>query len=129
MKADVDVKDEELGQGSLILVGGPANNRVTRALADALPVRFDEKGLTLRGKRHEGESVGVSLIFPSPRNPEEYVLLHAGVGPRGTLAARHLPALAPDYLVYDERLTSARGGLLLGARAVLDGGFFDKHWR
>ncbi len=129
MKADVDVKDEELGQGSLILVGGPANNRVTRALADALPVRFDEKGLTLRGKRHEGESVGVSLIFPSPRNPEEYVLLHAGVGPRGTLAARHLPALAPDFLVYDERLTSARGGLLLGARAVLDGGFFDKHWR
>ncbi|MFO0759738.1 MAG: alpha/beta hydrolase-fold protein [Byssovorax sp.] len=130
IKADVDVTDEELGRTSLILVGGPASNRVTKLFDDALPVRFDDKGLTLRGKRHEGESVGVSLIVPNPRNAEEYLVLHAGVGPRGTLAARHLPALAPDYLVYDERITSARSGqLLLGSRAVLDGGFFDKTWR
>lgn len=129
IKADVDVRDEELGRSSLILVGGPASNKITRALLDALPVRFDDKGLTLRGKRHEGDSVGVSLIVPNPRNAEEYLVLHAGVGARGTLLARQLPSLVPDYLVYDERLASPRGGLLLGARAVLDGGFFDKQWR
>jgi poly(3-hydroxybutyrate) depolymerase len=129
MKSDVEVTDEELGRSSLILVGGPSGNRVTRLFADALPVRFDERGLTLRGKRHEGESVGVSLIAPNPRNAEEYVVLHAGVGPRGTLAARHLPALLADYLVYDERLTTQRSGLMLGNRPVLDGGFFDARWR
>lgn len=76
-------------------MGGPASNRVTRALAEALPVRFDEKGLTLRGKRYEGESVGVSLIVPNPRNAEEYVVLHAGVGTRGTLLARRLRRWPP----------------------------------
>lgn len=129
IKADVDVTDAELRGRSLVLIGGPAANRVTAALAADLPVRFEAGAITLRGKRYEGEDVGVSLICPNPRDPGEYVVLHAGVGYRGALESRHLPRFVPDWLVYDARITAARGDNLLGKRAVLAGGFFDDEWK
>ena len=112
-----------------MLIGNPASNKITALVASALPVQFERTALTLRGKRYEGEDIGVSLIQPNPRDPDEYVVLHAGIGHRGTLAARHLPMLAPDYLVYDKRITVQRGDLLLDKRTVLDGGFFGDDWK
>src|SRR5262245_37491517 len=41
IKADVDVAPEELRGQSLVLIGGPASNRVTAALAADLPIRFE----------------------------------------------------------------------------------------
>lgn len=128
VKADADVTDEELRGRSLVLIGGPASNRVTALFAGDLPVKFEDRALTLRGKRHEGEDVGVSLIWPHPRDPAEYLVLHAGVTFRGTLYSRHLPRLAPDFLVYDARITAQRGELLMDRRAALDGGFFGEAW-
>ena len=128
VKADAEVTEEELTGRTLVLVGGPASNRVTALFAGDLPVKFDEKALTLRGKRHEGEGVGVSLIWPHPRDPAEYLVLHAGVTFRGTLYSRHLPRLVPDYVVYDARITAQKGELLMDRRVALDGGFFGERW-
>jgi poly(3-hydroxybutyrate) depolymerase len=129
VKADTEIDENDLGKTSLVLVGRPETNRITKALAEALPVRFEARALTLRGKRYEGEDLGVSLIYPNPKNPEEYVVLHAGTSARGTLASRHLPIFAPDFLVYDPRITAIRGSNLLGSAKVLAGGFFDTSWR
>jgi predicted esterase len=129
VKADVDVAEAELSQRSLVLIGNPASNRITAELAGALPVQFEPDAVVLRGTRYPGKNVGVSFIAPNPRDPAEYVVVHAGVSRRGTLASRHLPELAPDYLVYDDGIAVARGGLLLGDRKVLAGGFFDDTWR
>jgi predicted esterase len=129
VKADVDVGEGELAGQSLVLVGAPGSNRITKMLADALPVHFDGGAIVVRGQRYEGEDVGVSFIAPNPRDANEYVVVHAGIGPRGTLASRHIPQLAPDYLVYDGRMTSFRGDVLLGKREALAGGFFDDDWR
>jgi hypothetical protein len=129
VKADVDVTADDIKTKSLVLVGRPETNKVTAELAGALPVTFEPNAVTVRGKRYEGADVGVSLIHPNPKNPDEYVVLHAGVTAQGTLESRHLPALVPDYIVYDHRLTALRGALLLGATPVLAGGFFDAHWK
>jgi hypothetical protein len=129
MAADTEASAADLAQKSLILIGGPASNRVTADLIHSLPVRFEANAITVRGKRYEGRDVGVSLIYPHPKNDAEYVVLHAGAGERGTLASRHLPQLVPDYLVYDGRITVQRGELLLDKRVVLDGGFFDQSWQ
>lgn len=129
VKPDAEVGEEDLRGRSLVLIGGPASNRTTALFAAELPVRFEPGAIVLRGKRHEGDGVGVSLIYPHPRDPAEYVVLHAGVGFRGTLYSRHLPRLAPDYLVYDARLTVQKSGNLLDRRVALDGGFFDDAWR
>jgi dienelactone hydrolase len=127
--ADTAIDDAAMKRSSLILVGRPATNRVTAALAGALGLAFEPGAVTVRGKRYAGADVGVSIIRPNPRNPDEYVVVHAGVTSSGTLASRHLPWLVPDYLVYDGRITALRGALLLGAAPVLDGGFFDASWR
>src|SRR5262249_38185284 len=111
------------------LIGAPRTNKVVRALIDSLPVRFEDDAVVLRGERHVGEDVGVSLIAPNPRDPNEYVVLHAGVGYRGTLLSRHLPQLVPDFLVYDERILGERGELLLGKHVVRAGGFFGDDWK
>ncbi|MEZ4309269.1 MAG: prolyl oligopeptidase family serine peptidase [Polyangiaceae bacterium] len=129
IKADRDVTEAELTGRSLVLIGGPAANRVTAMFAEGLPAQFEPKAITFRGARYEGEEVGVSFIYPHPRDPAEYVVIHAGTTFRGTLASRHLPQLAPDFLVYDRRITAMRGELLLDRRAVLAGGFFTDDWK
>lgn len=129
IKADTEVGDGELTGRSLVLVGGPASNKVTATLAADLPVRFEPGAVVLRGKRYEGAEVGVSFIAPSPRDPDQYVVVHGGVGWRGTLLSRHLPQLSPDWVVYDAGVAEARGELLLGKRKVLDAGFFADDWK
>ena len=128
MKSDVEITDAEIDQRSLVLIGNSRSNRVTALLEASLPVRFEPSALIFRGKRHEGEDVGVSFIHPHPRNPDEYVVVHAGVGAPGTLASRHLPRFSPDFVVYDGRITVQRGGHLLDRRVARDGGFFGIDW-
>ncbi|UQA58274.1 hypothetical protein [Polyangium aurulentum] len=129
VKADVDVTDAEIAATSLVLVGNSRTNRVTAALEANLPVRFEPNAVVFRGQRFEGEDVGVSFIHPHPRNEREYVVVHAGTRWTGTLASRHLPRFAPDFLVYDGRIAVQRGGHVLDRREVLSGGFFDDDWK
>ena len=83
----------------------------------------------VRGQRHEGADVAVSLIAPRPDDPDQVVVLHGSWTERGLLAARHLPRYLPDWVVYDARIAVARGGLLFGERPTRAGGFFDASWR
>ncbi|MEL6180464.1 MAG: prolyl oligopeptidase family serine peptidase, partial [Myxococcota bacterium] len=129
IKADIDVTEVDIRQHTLVLIGNPKSNALTRRLLPHLPVQFSDDTLTLsNGRQFSGEGVGISLIHPHPDNPDEYLVLHAGVDRQGTLASRHLPWLVPDYLVYDQGLTRQRRGTLLGARRVRAGGFFNQAW-
>ncbi|MEO1272885.1 MAG: hypothetical protein AAFX99_32760, partial [Myxococcota bacterium] len=129
VKADTEVTEEDIRRHTLVLIGNPESNALTRRMLPHLPVRFDNSTLVLSdGRRFQGENVGISLIHPHPDNPDEYLVLHAGVGPQGTLASRHLPRFVPDYLVYDQGITHQRRGALLGKRNVLAGGFFAQDW-
>lgn len=131
--ADADLTESDLTTKSLILIGGPGDNRVTAKLADALPVKFAQgaagPSITLRDKHFEGADTGVSFIYPSPKAKGEYVVVHAGLGPMGTLASRFLPSFTPDFIVYDGAMTAQRKGLLLGKRKAIWGGFFDTNWK
>ncbi len=129
VKSDVEITEPEIAAQSLVLIGNSKSNRITALLEPSLPVRFEAQAITFRGKRYEGEDVGVSFIYPHPKNEREYVVVHAGAGVAGTLASRHLPRFSPDYLVYDSRITVQRGGHLLDQRQVREGGFFDLEWK
>jgi dienelactone hydrolase len=129
VKADSDVAEAELSGRSLVLIGNPVSNRITALFAAGLPAQFNGNAIVLRGKRYEGDDVGVSFIYPHPRDAGEYVVVHAGTTFRGTLASRNLPQLAPDFLIYDRAVTAMRGELLLDKRAVLAGGFFNDAWQ
>lgn len=137
--ADVDATDEALAGRNVVLVGGPNSNKLTASIAGMLPVQLDADAVVLRGKRHVGKDVAVSLVFPGPeaffgdgakkRSLSRYVVLHAGVTPRATLAARMLPRYLPDFVVYDGASFGERGGLLMNTRAVLAAGFFSEEWQ
>lgn len=129
VKSDVEMTDAEIDSKSLVLIGNSKSNRVTASFEASLPVRFEASAMTFRGKRYPGTDVGVSFIHPHPRNAQEYVVVHAGVGIEGTLASRFLPRFVPDFLVYDARMSVQRGGHLLDQRPVLEGGFFDVEWK
>lgn len=129
IKADTEVTDAALKSHSLILIGNPQSNLITRRLVETLPVQFEEEALVLGKKRFEGQGVGISIIHPSPLNPDEYVVLHAGTSIRGTGASRFLPDLVPDFLIYDDRITEQWGRTLLEDRPILHGGFFDANWQ
>lgn len=126
--ADVELRAEDRVGKSLVLVGSPHTNSVTAQFARAFPVQLEPGALTFRGARHEGADVGVAMIRPHPDDAGEYLVLYAGVGHRGVLAARNLPELLPDYVVFDDRMNERRGGRLLAGRAVLAGGFFGDAW-
>jgi predicted esterase len=129
IRADRDVKEDDLRGRSIVLVGNPKNNSLTARFAKDLPVTFEDDALVFRGQRHQGLAVGISMIRPRPDDPDQYLVLHAGVAYAGTLASRHLPRMTPDFAVYDDRLRAARGGELLGERKVLTAGFFGDDWQ
>lgn len=129
VKSDAEITEAEINASSVVLIGNAKSNRWTALFEPSLPVKFEPSAMTFRGKRYEGTNVGVAFIHPHPRNAQEYVVVHAGVGVVGTLASRHLPRFSPDFLVYDERMTAQRGGHLLDQRQVLEGGFFDLDWK
>lgn len=126
--ADTAVTEADRSGRTLVLVGAPRTNAVTALFADRLPVRFEPNALVLRGQRFEGADVGLAMIRPHPADANEYLVLYAGVGHRGVLAARNLPELLPDYVVFDDRMATRRGGRLLAGRPVLAGGFFGDAW-
>ncbi|MCA9513355.1 MAG: hypothetical protein KC635_00275, partial [Myxococcales bacterium] len=128
MLADTEVTPEDLRGRGVVLVGGPRGNRVVREIADRLPVTFEPGALVFGGKRYAGDGVGISTVFPSPFDPEQVIVLHAGVGPEGTLSARYLPEWAPDWLIYDDGMRATWWDYFLGKRQVLAAGFYDERW-
>jgi dienelactone hydrolase len=80
------VLDSETGLDSLrgfsiLLVGGPRENALTRELAASLPMRVDPGGVTLLGRRFAApDSVG-QMIRPRPDMPGNYLLLVAAASP------------------------------------------------
>ncbi len=120
-----DSYTEAMGAGrTLVLVG--RSNRLLARMAARLPVRVDERGVTVGERRFDAPDAGAVFTAPDPDEPSRTVLVIAGSTPLGTLLSRALPDLVPEYVVYDARVAPARGRVLLGAEAsVLAAGFFD----
>jgi hypothetical protein len=108
---------------------------VVRELEPSFPIRIEGDDVIL-GTRHlapkEGTAarsqLGVAFIRPNPRRADRYVVVVEGVGPLGTWRSLSLPDMLPDFVVFDEDVAPARGGLLLGGAAIRAGGFFTGDW-
>lgn len=114
----------------LFLVGTARSNLVLRALASELPIQVDERGISVGGRLvTNGErDAGTAFVFPNPKRPDRYVAVVSGMTALATYRALSLPDLLPDFVVYDERLKSARGQMILGSASVIAGGFFTRDW-
>jgi hypothetical protein len=78
VKDDVNVTAEDIATHHLILFGDPASNSLIEQAATGLPFKWTKDKITWEGKEYAaGEHVPV-LIYPSPLNPERYVVLNSG---------------------------------------------------
>ena len=89
--ADRDLSVAEASRHSLVLMGGPRENRWSQRFAPALPVAWTETGFRWRDRTYEGSGDALSLAYPNPLEPRAFVLLlHANqaraLGRRGGLA-------------------------------------------
>jgi len=138
---DVDASDDALAGRSVVLVGGPATNALTRALVDAkvVPLEIGPKSIRVGERSESGDDLGVAMVYPRPlafhgeglsqRANAGYVAVYAGLTPEATLSARMLPRYLPDWVVFDAGLAVERGGLLMDLRKPRGAGFFSEAWK
>ena len=123
---DTAIGEEELREYSLILVGGPDENAVTRKLRESIPLRIRRGAVELDGRKFEGKDLGVLMAYPHPWNTERYLAVHAGMSPRGIGFTTRMP---DDYdYVISEPGEFGRNGP--GFEEICtEAGWFDAAWR
>lgn len=113
---------------ALFLVG--RDNRVLAALeqAGAFPIKVARGAVHVGATRLEGRELGAAFVHPNPVRPDRYVVVLAGASVEGTLRARSLPELLPDFVVWDDGVGDAHGQLLLGGASLRAAGDFTSEW-
>lgn len=127
---DTALTDREMETSHVVLWGDATSNRVlARMLATRkLPLTWDARTVTLRGRAHDAAHHAPVLIFPNPlTTAARYVVVNSGVDFReeayGTNSLQ-TPKL-PDYAMIDLREPA-------DARwpgKIVDAGFFDAGWK
>ncbi|MBT9560511.1 MAG: hypothetical protein IV100_31090 [Myxococcales bacterium] len=127
--ADHELQPDQLRSHHVVLIGTPASNQWLAQIAPRLPVVVDRDSITVGDVIHRGAHLGTTFIAPNPLSPNRYVLVYTGTDRRGVWLAGWLPEWLPDWVVYDDGITTERGGYLMGSRRPLGAGFFDEHWQ
>lgn len=127
--ADTALTEADIASKNLILWGDPTSNKVLAKLlaTGKLPLTWDAKTLTFRGKTYDAARHAPILIFPNPLNPSRYVVLNSGLDFRAdgyTNNALQTPKL-PDWAIVD--LRTPPGPRWPGK--IVDAGFFDESWK
>ncbi len=129
LKADTEVTEEDIASHHLVLYGTPANNSLLARMMDRLPVRIEERRLTLGNQTFEGDDLGVLFIYPNPLNPAKYVEI--GAGWRDDIVANidQVPGRGVnDYVVFNGASKTPGGGFVQ-VGLPLAKGFFDTRWQ
>jgi dienelactone hydrolase len=128
---DTELSDADAARYSLLLVGGPGENAVAKRLAAQVPLEVRKDAVVVDGKAFPATDAGVSLVYPSPLNPERYVAILAGTSPGGLWFAEWQNG-EWDFQVVDGR--SAEAATLdppgrFPERGRIASGYFDEAWR
>ena len=126
VKKDSEISAEDIKNSNLILWGDPSSNAVLAKIADKLPIKWTDKGVTVGDTTYEAGTHVPLLIYPNPLNPAKYVVLNSGFTFREydyLNNARQVSKL-PDYAVID--VTTPANARYPGK--VVRAGFFGEKW-
>jgi hypothetical protein len=126
VKSDTEIRDDDIKSNNLVLWGDPMSNAVLAKIADRLPVKWTEKGVTVGDKTYDTGTHVPVLIYPNPLNSQKYVVLNSGFTFREydqLNNARQVPKL-PDYAIID--ITTPPNSRYPGK--VVRAGFFSENW-
>jgi poly(3-hydroxybutyrate) depolymerase len=121
---------------SLLLVGGADANLVSRRMASKLPLQVTKDSVTLQGRKFKAVDAVAQMIYPSPSQPDRYVLLVAATSAAGM---RHwdtegyihrsgFPLLAVDWMINDRHRVTLEDQANEDRHWIASGAF-DMAWR
>jgi len=126
---DSDLSDADAARYSLLLIGGPDANLVTHKLAAKLPLKVATDAITIGQRGYPVTDGRVTMIQPSPLNPQRYVVVVAATSPTGLQfwSPTEIRNSALDFVIADGHVAAA------GQQAHLTdlwvaGGWFDRDW-
>jgi dienelactone hydrolase len=134
---DDQITDADQRRYSLLLIGGPDDNRIARQLASRLPLKVARDGFTIDGRKYGATDAVVQMIYPNPLQPNRYVMVVAGTSSDGlyfwTPALWHTSAGFPtsfwDWTITDGRRVTLASSAVGAQRGWVAAGMFDQHWR
>src|SRR6185436_6122746 len=134
---DTQVTPQIEKQYSLLLLGGPGENRVSARLAAKLPLKVTRDSVSIDGRRFATTDAVAQMLYPHPRNEQRYVLLVAPTSAAGLRywnpqqywhALNGFPMNFWDWTIVDGRHVTQDSGLFPD-RGWVAAGVFDMHWR
>lgn len=75
---DSEINLEMLKSRNLILIGNSTNNRVLNEIKDLLPIKVDEKNISINNKVYSEENTGVTYYYPNVYNTKKTMILING---------------------------------------------------
>ena len=124
---DSEVSDADLRKYSLILVGGPDANLVTKRLIGKLPLEISSDKVTIDGRAFPVQDAALKVVYPHPLNPDRYLLIIAGTSPAGMYFARRYPDDV-DFCISDDCFADPDEGRP-DEKVLPVTGSFDHAWR
>lgn len=93
IKADIDVKDDELKRVHVLLIGRPSTNALAARWAKALPIAFGPASFTVGGQTYADANTWVVAAGPNPLARDRSVVILAGLSAPATWRC---PRALPD---------------------------------
>ena len=84
IKADAEVRNEDLSTPVVILFGRPETNLIAQRLAGDFPVTFDGPTFTYGGVTYEKPTQGVAQVIEKPDDLPGLVVMYAGLSGEAT---------------------------------------------
>jgi enterochelin esterase-like enzyme len=134
---DSEITQEEQRRYSLLLIGGPEDNEITRELASRLPLKVSREGFTLDGRKYAATDAVIQMIYPHPLAKNRYVMVVAGTSADGMYfwnpplwhTALGFPTNYWDWTIQDGRRVKLASAAFGPERGWVAAGVFNQHWR
>jgi len=131
VQEDTALSDADRARYSLLLIGGPDQNAVSRELVGHIPLQVSSDAIVIDGRRFEAHDAAVQMVYPSPWNPDQYVLVAAGTSSAGLYFWDPVlldQGVGPfDFVIQDGRCRMDPGRQA-GAQLRVASGRFDEDW-
>lgn len=127
IKSDTDVTPRDIAENNLILWGDCESNKLLERLAGKLPIKWNNKEISVKDKNYEAKDHALIMIYPNPLNPEKYIVLNSSFTYREFAYlnnARQVPML-PDWAVIDLKV---KPGTVWPGK-VTEANFFNEAWQ
>ncbi len=126
---DKDLTEKDTAAYSLLLIGGPEENLVTRKFSDRLPLKIAPDSIELGGRRFRATDAVVQMLYPHPLNPARYVSVVAGTSADGMFFwdPNDRNVWNWDFVIVDGKAMNVRSQTAENGRVV--SGLWNSDWQ